>query len=617
MNYDRFYARYAYEALLLQQPHIQFDGLWQVVGPSYYILCPSLKNAPITVDGKPLAEWFNHECRPVGSPVRLAETIPEGSIRVPERTVEELSLLHGEPLTGVEVSREISATLPTHFPLSSVTAGNGKMVIKVTRPISDEERSDLEITISNLKIEIPYEIMVAPATEEAVIRLEPRLQALLEQGDLSLQAARSLANSIPTQLRHAYSEDEAFWVDNRLQLLTESSLTKQLILPPSFQENTSSCFINATSFSPRNIRTYLPIYHRIIIAMPLAECLETALKHFGITKTELLELVRRGRVQFLLPQPLKRYDRAFLADILDARPDALLFSRRLAMATVAESRARAPFLYPTFGSYERRKLLEAFESVNDPRIGPVARAMGRSLGQGWIGMERIISQQGATSSLIRGVGPFLGQVMHQLTGKDATIELAAAGTAIEWAASLNATYFPFEDERYSEAGAASLCASMYSGIRNAPLINPLKDFRIFVEGLLTINNDAPILEIDNVFTTQDINRLGAMLKRVDSENDSAVILRALNEKISRFERNQNRLNRLDIFSLGGAAAGAITSNIYIPLGVWVMQYILSKADPSTDVGGRTLDWLRAANSLTSPDTVLISRIRKKLQGNGS
>lgn len=611
MNHDKYYARYAYEALLLQQPHIEFLGLWQA-GTMYYILCPSLTQAPMTVDDKPLAEWFDRECRPVGSPVRLVSKIPDGATRICERTVEELSLLHGEPLTGREVSQEIAAALPKQFPLAIVGAGNGKLVVNVTQPLSEDETTELEIALSNLKIDLPYEIRVAP---EAAAEYEEKASSkrkLLGGHDLALQASRSLSKSLPEPLRHAYSEDEECWVDNRLRLFSETSLTKGRLLPVDFLQPTSACFIDATAFTPRNIRNYLPIYRRIIFAMPLASNVRPALEGLGVERAQLLELVRRGRVQFALPQPLDRYDPVFLAEVLEARPSALIFSRRLCMASVVETRARAPFLYPTLGALERRELIEVFESVNDPKYGPIARSIGRSIGKAWVGMERTISQRGAIANLGYGVGPLLAQVIRQLTGRDVELELGYSGASVGWAAALNATYFPFENETFSEAKAASLCASMYSGVRNAPLVNPIKDFNVFVEGLLTIDNDAPVLEIDSVFTTRDIDRLGAFLRGIDPDGEE--VLQALNDKIARFERNQGRINRLDILSLGGAAAGALTGNIYLPLGAWVVQYLLSKADPSVDAGGRVIDWMRAANALTTPNAVLVSRIRKKLQG---
>lgn len=611
MNHDKFYARYAYEAMLLQQPHIGFEGLWKV-GPMYCILCPALAQAPVTVDGKPLVEWFDNECRPAGSPVRLVGNVPEGSMRISERTVEELSLLHGEPLTGPEVGLEIAAALPKQFPLEVVVARNAKLIFNVSRPLLEDEQIELEIAMSNLKIDLPHEVLVRPGAAEEQEKKTSEIKKLLGEGDLALQAGRALGGTFPASLRHAYSEDEEFWVDNRLRLFSESNIAKGELLPSDFVQSNSACFVEATSFKPRNIRNYLPIYHRVILAMPLASRLEEALIGLGVERAELLELVRRGRVQFALPQPLHRYDARFLAEVLDARTGSLIFSRRLCMSSVVEARARAPFLYPTFGSLERRRLIEVFESVDDPRYGPIARAVGRSMGKAWVGMERTISQRGATANLSYGVGPLLASLIQQLTGKKLAIELAFSGASVGWAAALGATYFPFEGDGFSEAKAASLCASMYSGVRNAPLVNPLRDFNVFVEGLLTIDNDAPVLEVDDVFTAKDIDRLGAFLKGIDPEGTGDDVLKSLNEKVARFERNEGRLNRLDILSLGGAAAGALTSNVYLPLGAWVVQYLLSKADPSVDVGGKIVDWVRAANARTTTNAVLISRIRRKL-----
>src|SRR5690606_26613021 len=110
-------------------------------------------------------------------------------------------------------------------------------------------------------------------------------------------------------------------------------------------------------------------------------------------------------------------------------------------------------------------------------------------------------------------------------------------------------------------------------------------------------------------------QLADLLNRTHAREERQTLIDEMNDKIRQYEKISARLNRLDIFSLGGAAAGAITGNVYVPLGIWIAHYILSRADPSIDFGGRALDWVRAANAYTSADVVLLSRVRDKINRN--
>lgn len=611
MNYDKYYARSGYESLILQQPQIYFEGLWEV-NDRYFIVCPSLTTSPITSSGKQLADWFDNECRVIGSPVSLIQKTPPGATRVPERTAEELSLLHGEPLTISEVSREISNALSRQFPLLRMTSPKMILIIEVSREISNEEVIELEIALSNYKIDLNYEIVVRNSCLEEEDKQDKKFNPYIGVDNLALLPSRMLPDAMPSEVRDAYAEDEEFWVDHRVPLLASNDLGREAVLPHAFRAETSSCFIDATVFEPTNIRTYLPIYHRIIVAMPLQKELLKALNGFGVSKQELLELVSRGRVQFILPQPIQRYDIRFLAEVLNANSSSILLSRKLSMASVVETRSRLPFLYPAFGTQDRRAVLEAFASVDDPKLREISQSIGQNLGLTWLGMERNLSVRGAMGNISHGIGPLLGKLVTQVTGRDCELELATSSMPVEWAAALRSTYFPVERGGYSSYSSASLCASMYSGVRNSPTVNPIEDFQSFVSGLLTLDNDAPVLEVDSAFSHRDIDQLAALLSGMNDRGERQVLIDKANENIGQFEKNSERLNRLDFYSLGGAAAGVLSGNLYLPLGVWIAQYILSKADPSIDFGGRAMDWVRGANSYTSADVVMLSRVRKKV-----
>lgn len=607
---DKFNARYAYESLLLMQPHIEFGGLW-TKGDRFLISCPSLNKNPLTSDGKPLRDWFHYSCRPVCCPVEIASDVPEGYEQINERSESELARLFGEPLTLSELYRELYITLPKSFPLSAIESGAGKVVVSVNRPLTQNEENEIDIAFAN--IGIYFDVEVVDLSDDSEPNNDKASKESLD--GLTLILSERIKNKVPSNVLSSYEEDEEFWIDNRVNVFSSDINSRKDVLKPSFLKTTSACFIDATVFPPKNIRTYLPIYQRLIISMPLATHFDSALDAFNVQEAELLNLVARGRVQFILPQSIQRYHLNFIAKAIEIDPNSVLLSRRLAAASVAETRSRLPFLYPPFGASAKRDLLRLLVSVSEPKFKPVGEVLARSLAQGWVGMERNISNRGGMGTANNGIGTILGELIHTVSGRDLRLELITSSMSVEWAAAVGATYCPIENEGYSDFNAANLCASLYSGVENAPLLNPVKSLEPFMEGLLTLNNDASVLEIDDVFTSNDIDRLGGYLRGLTGLEDPSEEIVILNERIRKFETNQNRISRLDILGLGGVAvATAMTGNPYVPFGLWIAQYILKNADPSRDIGGKAIDWIRAINTRSSTDAVLVSRLRSKVKG---
>ncbi|GAB1265136.1 hypothetical protein [Aurantivibrio infirmus] len=607
---DKFGARFAYESLLLMQPHIEFDGLW-ARGDRFLVSCPSLDGGPLTTEGKPLKDWFHYSCRPITCPIEIISKIPDGYELINERSESELARLFGEPLTLSELYRELYISLPKSFPFRTIESGAGKIIVHVNRLLTPEEENEINITFAN--IGVSFDIDIVASSEDSESNTQKTLKRSFD--GLTLILSKSIQGKVSNSILASYEEDEEFWVDNRVNVFSSDIYSRNDVLTPSFLSQSSACFIDATVFPPNNIRTYLPIYQRLIISMPLATHFASILNAFNVQEFELLSLIERGRVQFVLPQSIDRYNVDFIAKALEVDSSSMLFSRRLAAASVAETRLRVPFLYPPFGATVKRELLRLLANVSDPIVKPLGEIMAKNLAQGWVGMERNISDRGGMGTANNGVGTIIGELIHNVAGRDLRLELITSSMSVEWAAAVGATYCPIENESYSDFGPAQLCASMYSGVRNSPLVNPIKSLEPFLEGLLTLNNDASVLEVDDVFTSSDIDRLGGYLRGVSEIDDPIAEIGFLNDKIKKFETNQNRLNRLDILGLGGAAvATAMTGNAYVPFGVWIAQYILKNADPSRDVGGKAIDWIRAINTRSSTDAVLVSRLRSKIKG---
>lgn len=608
-GFDKYHARYAYEALILQQPHIDFGGLW-VLGEIYYVVCESLVKKPLTQGGESLESWFDYSCRPVTCPVKLVSKQPGGSLRVVARTVLELSQLSGEPITLAELVREVFSVLPRDFPLVAIFDAPGKLIFKVERLISVQEEHVLHIALENLGVYLDVEVELVSA--EDVLKLAGSRSGSGRSQDIDLISSKYIGSGVPLGLRLAYEEDEEFWVDNRVRVFSECE-SGASYLPDSFAQNTSSCFIDASAFVPGNIRRQLPYFRRVIMAMPLADELPSVLNGLKVTESELLELAARGRVQFALPQSVERYPSRFLAELLAVAPSSVLFSRRMAAASISESRRRFPLLYPTLGNFERYQLLRLLSRISEQMSLPVVSIIQKQLGASWVGMERNVSARGAMSCWSSGVSSIVGEIHQHYTGQDVKLELGFAGASVEWSAALGSMYCPIQVEGYSDAAAAQLCASFYSGVNGGSDDNIILDLGVLAGGLLAIDNDASVLEVDSIFSSSDIDRLGNLLKGHELGGGLQEYVSKLNREISKFESDQERLKRIDMLGLGGAVAGVLASSPYVPVVGWLLKYVLLDASPKDEGMVRAVEWLRAVNSLASPDAIMVSRLRNKLK----
>ena len=210
------WARWTYERLCVQQPHIETGGIWQHAG-EYYIACPKLSDNSRAADGTPLRDWFDSSCRPFGIPIRLVAAAPQGAQEVPQRTLEEAIELAGDPLTTWQLLSELSLRLPRTFPLLGVEDGPSPMTVKVcvSRDLTSDDKRELDAAIASLQQ--PYagceiEVQTAPKKPEPA-QLAPRI------GLPELVPSRLLFRSASGHLRSIYEEDEDFWSTNRVELL--------------------------------------------------------------------------------------------------------------------------------------------------------------------------------------------------------------------------------------------------------------------------------------------------------------------------------------------------------------------------------------------------------------
>jgi hypothetical protein len=451
----------------------------------------------------------------------------------------------------------------------------------------------------------------------------------LGKGDIDLIPSRRFASKSGHDLKLLIEDDEQFWVDNRNAVLATFHTEAAKLLPRKWApKRFLSCLVDASVFQPENIRTYLSLYDTVYLVLPLRESFERNCAALGVSSSELQGLIRTDRVKVLLPQSIDRYPESWLSSVAEAVPQNLLFSRRLAAATISEARRRVPLLYTPFSPVERYELLHAISSHAEEFVGAkdsrqfihFITEFGEALSQ----VEWSVQSRGAMGTAHLGIGGIAAAIYEQITGRDLRLELWEAARKVEWAAVFGAHVFPDASESYDESVACNLVASIYGpNTRKGIAIAPRSTLSAITD-LLAVDNEVPVLEFAKEFSSADIYRLRNLVLRlarenVESDSLSDAIAR-FNAEVHRYEKRPDLLKSLNVvglFSAGAVACGVIDPSIQkiVPLAGILLQFILNQAIdilPRLSVTtGLVVDSLNSILARhANVEAVLVARTRK-------
>lgn len=474
----------------------------------------------------------------------------------------------------------------------------------------EEEVKEIEIILAGLGYDA-YElkVIVDPCISEYPCKGTETIienNSFVNPHHLMLTASSLLPKGLPRMVVDKYESDEQFWVDHRVNLLTNMDLEVKDVISSSFLGG-SSCFVDASVFTRSNIREYLSLYKTIIIALPFND--RESKKHdfysmFSITKFEMQELIKRGRLRFVITQNLKRYSMDLLADIMDADPDALEFPRRLASSTVVGMRNKSGVLGYSLSTDEQFKFIRALTVSGSDSSKRVACALAKS----WNGMEYLLNKLGVTALTNIGIADFLANFY----GDEDIRFLGLYSQGYEISLGLGAHYLPPDSPGDIAFNMVEHCSSWYSGVR----VNQSKvrenELGKLLSNVLTLNNDIDVLELDRIFSGSEIPFASTILSEYANLSDDDLYrkMTSLRIELGKLESNQSRLSCWDFTGFIGGVGGLLSSEPVVGLLVWAIsaagKYLVRSSD--TEVFYK----LSALNNRTSRDVVLIHRARKNL-----
>ena len=531
--------------------------------------------------------------------------------KIPLRDSFEKINLFGQVLGMNEFINQLNIHIPKKYhPFhADMSWGDNEFKLTLKSEISDDDKDELQIICESLGYQgFTYVFQIDPSINEypGVVNFEPN--AL---DNLQLVASGLIRKQFSRGILEKYEEDEDFWLRNRNAIFCGEALGNYL--PKEFVGNETKCFVDASTFKRKNIRVYLSLYEKIIIALPLRSEAQYFYEMFGITSAELQELVSRGRLLFVVPQNLARYSENLLLEILSVNPNSIIFSRHLVASTIQGIQNKTGIAGFTFSSDEQYEFLYNCAKSKNSRV----ELLAKFLSEQWQYSEYLIDKQGAVSVFQAGLSSLATKIFDS-KWKDFTIELTSAGSSFEFAQGLQAHHFPFDEEQYSEVNACKIIGGLYGGVAENLSFIKESEIGLLLKRVLAINNDMNVLELDDALSNNNLRLIPDILNRYSNltEDELKTALYNLKIEIMQIEKNNSNLTCLDFTGTGAAVlSGAAMESLHIPggayisLGAWLVKMLCNYACQSALADNLIFTRLSSLNNRVSQDAVIVKMCR--------
>ena len=599
-----------YENFRLNTYQLNHKGLFMGGDGIYAVIS---EDSDYSIDKlKEIYEKYRTICVP---PANIISHIKENFEKLSARSSFEKSSLYGQSLNLSEFINELNIQIPKiYHPFNAdMKWGTNEFKLIFKNKLSDNDKIEIQLICESIGFqgyEYIFEINPDISDYPGEVNFKPNAH-----NNLQLAASGLIQKQFSRDILDQYEEDEDFWVENRLAVFSGQLVDKRKYLPNEFLKPLTKCFVDASVFERQNLRVYLSLYEQVIIALPLTES-ENFYRVFQINKNELSELIRRGRLLFTAPQNLSRYSKRLLLDILSVNPNSILFSRKLTASTLAGIQNKSGIIGVTYSSDDQYEFLNQCSSSGNQGLKLIAS----TLSEQWQSLELIINKQGAVSACNAGLSNMLAK-LYMKTGKDFTIELHTAAMSFEFAQGLNAHHFPFDSEQYSEVNACNAISNLYNGIQPTSQIKE-SELSLLLSGVLAINNDMNVLELDDALNSTHIRSLPRIIGQYSNlnEDDKNEKLYQLRKDLRQLENNKDRLSKLDFSGyLAPATIGAgmefldISGGGYVTIGGWILKMLASYGSNSKLVDNPIFIKLNAINHRVSNDTIIIKKCRDSVK----
>jgi hypothetical protein len=388
------------------------------------------------MEAEEIRDHFNNKIKQVTVVVDISNDLPSTYLReIPPIRDQDLSCgYEGLPLRKFDLFNILASRFPdlpildiedTHDPTTVIN-------IKLGHEIGADLMDEVESFCRAFKLPAEIEIKVVP---DGIF--DPKWVSDIPPVEIR---SSKLRPDCPSFVK----SDEAFWFSN-IDFIYAGGMPPERF--PGMEPSETSCYLDLSAGDNLNLRQALLLYDVVYCSPPTADQHETFLAKQGFRESDLLYLVEQNRLRFLLTDPEEILNTAFLENVAERSPSALMGRRTVAallasdlVQTAREYRLADPAASAAVGELSK-ELGSAFgippDTVLQMLLWPVA-ARRQSL--------TYLLDRGSKGVLGFGVGEFVAPHFSKIR-----LEALTRSERVHVGHALRATVFPArgEPEGYS------------------------------------------------------------------------------------------------------------------------------------------------------------------------
>ena len=470
-----------------------------------------------------ISDYFHNQIRFMGVHIYLVKEKPSkfNEIINPIMDNEISKNFEGLPFTNPNLCTHIESKYPD-VDLCNLKENHNEQIllVEIEKTISPERLKFIEDDLNKLKISYKF---VLSYTKNIPIKVEKELpDNKFDNSFLNIYPSKNYKS-----LNAPYIErDEKLWFENIDNAFNNSFKKEDL----DFMNNKTKCLINLSIFENVNLRNLLLMYDVIYCILPSLEDMSKMLQSQKLNHDDLLYIVEQGRIVFVNLQPEDRLDIGFLNEAFQQNPNSVIGRRALSLLTVIDLVEMNNNYIFNDNIFENDmvsflRVLEDNMNLSKEQIVKFLYWPKYALRKSFDGLHN----NGILSMSSFGVNSLVEDIISNSSKKKKNaleFEFAMSSPHIHLAHSLDATYFPFFDNKtnYSDFPYSLIMSNFLNFFKHANIrtLNELNK--------LNINrlNGNPSISLINTFEVNDYMDIHDFLP----ETDNAVIRNGMNTLFS-------------------------------------------------------------------------------------
>lgn len=482
-----------------------------------------------------LKKHFDYSICPMGTPIELINEEPKEYLKIIDNIPynDIINNFQGVCLTKPEIDNMLISKFYyiDIIDITSIPGMNARLIITVSDDTESQHISSLEGFVKDMKLSFK-EVIVRRYSDNNISTEDTKNEWVHEKDTYQNEPIYCF-----TDKSYPFSVNDAeFWFSN-VEKIYKGDINRNVL--PFFNKGETKCYLDFSHFDNINLRNNILLYDKVYISLPSVGMFDKFLEKQNIKRNDLIELVERDKLVFLLPNTETQYDKDFIMDAYRHNHSSVI-SRRGINALMACYMTEVDKAFFADNPEYRELIVSIYQdlkNIDNKNANELARLLAWPI-IGKLESFRTLNHYGPMAINHFGVNTVLEEIIKSREKtNELSFEFVVNSSNIHIATALRATYFPFRvgdnGKEYSDSGVATILANLlnsyyYTSFKEVDKINELANI------IQRENNHINLLSIDN---TISITKFADMAKKHKTEKQLMDILTRL-EKMGEVERRE-------------------------------------------------------------------------------